>query len=139
MDVTQILSRLSKVRSTGPRRWVACCPAHEDRSPSLSVLERNDGSILLHCFAGCEFKAVVEALALEPSDLFRRENEYRSPPRATLSAWDVLTGLKSEAGIIALLASDIADHKPISSHDADRGMLAFGRIVAAARFINERR
>ena len=42
-------------------RWIARCPAHEDRSPSLSISER-DGRILAHCFAGCPQAAVICAL-----------------------------------------------------------------------------
>lgn len=43
------------------RGWVALCPAHDDRNPSLSLAER-DGKLLLKCFAGCEQRAVVDAL-----------------------------------------------------------------------------
>jgi hypothetical protein len=39
----------------------ACCPAHEDRSPSLSICER-DGRLLWRCHAGCDQGAVLEAL-----------------------------------------------------------------------------
>ena len=37
------------------------CPAHEDRSPSFSVTER-DGRMLVHCLAGCRQIEVLEAL-----------------------------------------------------------------------------
>lgn len=43
------------------RGWVARCPAHDDRSPSLSIADR-DGRVLVHCFAGCSQAAVIEAL-----------------------------------------------------------------------------
>ncbi|MEW6490300.1 MAG: DUF3987 domain-containing protein [Thermodesulfobacteriota bacterium] len=49
--------------------WVARCPAHDDDRSSLSVHEGDDGRILLKCFAGCSFEAVVAALGLKPSDL----------------------------------------------------------------------
>src|ERR1700735_1842265 len=41
--------------------WVAKCPAHDDRNPSLSLREA-DGKILVHCHAGCDPRAVVAAL-----------------------------------------------------------------------------
>lgn len=55
----------SMIRSLGARRvgsqWMAQCPAHEDRNPSLSIRE-TDGKVLLHCHAGCAQRAVIEAL-----------------------------------------------------------------------------
>ena len=41
---------------------VCSCPAHEDRMPSLSVTETRDGSVLVHCFAGCSQTEVIDAL-----------------------------------------------------------------------------
>jgi hypothetical protein len=49
---------------------LALCPAHPDKSPSLSIREGTDGRILLHDFAGCEPQAIVAALGLRLSDLF---------------------------------------------------------------------
>jgi putative DNA primase/helicase len=42
--------------------WVACCPAHEDRTPSLSLRDSPDGQVLIHCHAGCSQAAVIAAL-----------------------------------------------------------------------------
>jgi len=44
------------------RRWVARCPAHEDRNPSLSLADGEGGKVLVHCFGGCEQERVIEAL-----------------------------------------------------------------------------
>jgi hypothetical protein len=44
-------------------RGVIRCPAHEDRSPSLSWRLADDGRALVHCFSGCDFEAIVEAIA----------------------------------------------------------------------------
>lgn len=42
-------------------RGMCCCPAHDDRTPSLSVtLGRK--AILFHCFAGCSNEDVIAAL-----------------------------------------------------------------------------
>ena len=40
---------------------MARCPAHEDREPSLAIRE-TDGKVLVHCHAGCDQRAVVDAL-----------------------------------------------------------------------------
>ena len=41
--------------------WSGRCPAHQDRSPSLSITEK-DGRVLVHCHAGCEQRDVIDAL-----------------------------------------------------------------------------
>lgn len=41
--------------------WSARCPAHDDRTPSMSLTDR-DGRVLVKCHAGCEQASVIEAL-----------------------------------------------------------------------------
>ena len=41
---------------------MVCCPAHEDKSPSLSVNVSKDGRLLVRCFAGCPQDSVIAAL-----------------------------------------------------------------------------
>jgi hypothetical protein len=69
----KLLGRLERVKQTGPGRWLACCPAHEDRSPSLSIRETDDGRVLLHDFGGCEVGDVLAAPGLALADLFSRQ------------------------------------------------------------------
>jgi len=42
--------------------FVAHCPAHEDRTPSLSLRDSRDGVVLVHCHTGCPQSAVIAAL-----------------------------------------------------------------------------
>ena len=70
-DVGGILGRLRKVRRTA-RGWTALCPAHDDREPSLSINEGDDGRILLYCHAGCSTQGVLLALDMTFRDLFPR-------------------------------------------------------------------
>ena len=42
MDVTNILSRLERVRERSADQWSACCPAHDDKSPSLALKDAGD-------------------------------------------------------------------------------------------------
>lgn len=48
-------------RRTGSH-WMAPCPAHEDKSPSLSIRDTDDGKILVHCHAGCDQSVVIGEL-----------------------------------------------------------------------------
>ncbi len=65
--------------------WMACCPAHKDRNPSLSVSEGNDGRVLLNCFAGCSTESVLAALGLTASDLFPENPENPEQTTASMS------------------------------------------------------
>src|SRR5215469_13195759 len=65
----QVLSHLKGVRIS-MHGWRACCPAHADRRPSLSISVGEQGQVLLKCFAGCSLERIVEAMGLTMSDLF---------------------------------------------------------------------
>src|SRR6266566_8464086 len=65
----QVLSQLKGVR-TSMRGWRACCPAHTDSEPSLSIGLGEQGQVLLKCFAGCSLERIVEAMGLTILDLF---------------------------------------------------------------------
>jgi putative DNA primase/helicase len=56
-----IARALPKCRKSG-HGYLACCPAHQDENPSLSITEGRDGKPLAHCFAGCSQAAVIGAL-----------------------------------------------------------------------------
>lgn len=131
-----VISRLSGVRKTGYGRWTACCPAHDDRSPSLLVTERDDGSIGVHCFSGCDVSAVLGAIGLTLGDLFPPRDNYRDkfstkPQRAPFNAMDVLRALLHEALVVALAAEQIAKGQTLSQEDAARVALACERIYEA--------
>lgn len=78
MRVTDFLDRLEKVEG-GHGRWKARCPAHPDKTPSLSISLNDDGDILVHCFAGCTAEQITSAVGLSMTDL------YANPPRQTNS------------------------------------------------------
>lgn len=68
--VQLFLEKLQGVRRTGPGKWIARCPAHDDRSPSLSLKETPAGNVLLYCFAGCQFGDIIGALDMRAADCF---------------------------------------------------------------------
>mgnify|MGYP007100053510 CR=1 FL=1 len=76
--VTRIIQALES-RGSHPRKsgsgWSARCPAHDDRDPSLTVSEGDDGRALVCCHAGCSHIAIAEALGLKEHELF--ENSER--------------------------------------------------------------
>jgi putative DNA primase/helicase len=42
--------------------WIACCPAHDDRTPSLSIRDAGNGKVLVRCHAGCGQEQVISIL-----------------------------------------------------------------------------
>jgi len=65
LTLDDIIPQLRKARTTtrnGLRQVVACCPAHDDSTPSLSITETRDGKLLWHCHAGCSQEAVQREL-----------------------------------------------------------------------------
>jgi hypothetical protein len=138
MSANALLARLDRVRQTGPSRWLARCPAHEDRSPSLSIRELSDGRILLHDFGGCGTDEVLRACDLTMADLFpERLREpvggFRRPPR--IPAFDILVALAHEATVAALILEDIIERRgAVRLGEVERICLVANRLGAGAAY-----
>ena len=61
MDAEYIATRLENASRNGDG-WKACCPAHDDHTPSLSISDGSNGAPLVRCHAGCEQEAVISRL-----------------------------------------------------------------------------
>jgi putative DNA primase/helicase len=72
MNAQEVASRFSHARRSG-KEWIARCPAHADKNPSLSIREA-DGKILLHCHAGCTVESICRGAGIEVSDLFLEQH-----------------------------------------------------------------
>lgn len=129
-----LLSRLDKVKRLGDGRWLARCPAHDDGSPSLSVRETDDGTVLVHCFAGCSAADVLAAVGLDLADLFPDRHEERGPLRRGERhiPRDVLAAVAYEARIVAIAAQDIAAGREVIAEDRERIQRAATRLQTAA-------
>jgi hypothetical protein len=88
VNIGQVLEILHGIHKTR-RGWVACCPAHDDHSPSLSVAVGDNGRVLLKCWAGCTFQEIVAALGFEPSDLSPGKTRPRTPNECRVAAEQV--------------------------------------------------
>ena len=132
MSADALLARLEKVKRTGPDRWQARCPAHDDRGPSLAVRDLVDGRVLLHCFAGCDVHSVLSAISLDMAALFpEREIELGKPEGRPFPAADVLRCLAFEALVVATAGAALFTGQPFSEADRTRLMLAVSRIHEA--------
>jgi len=137
MDVETFLSLLKGVRATGRGRWIARCPHHNDRRPSLAITKGDRVPILLHCFAGCDPDQIVGAVGLELSDLMPdKDPDFNDGERARIAVpftcEQALRCLGTEATFLFVVAADVAAGKRLDN-------LAKDRLIEAASRINEAR
>ena len=59
----ELLARALGGQRTGGT-WMARCPVHDDRKPSLSIRDSDDGKVLVRCHAGCDQTQVIAKLRL---------------------------------------------------------------------------
>jgi len=85
MKTAEILSLLQGVRPCGQDRWRAKCPSHNNKCPSLAVMQAHDGRTLICCHAGCATAAICAALGITFADLFDG-SRYRLDPIALRAA-----------------------------------------------------
>ena len=114
-------------------RWLARCPAHSDKHPSLAIRELDDGRILAHCFAGCAVESVLAAVGLTLSNLYppRAAGYTSKPERRPFPAADVLRAISFEALLVAIAAAHLSKGEPLSEVDRARLMVAHTRIRTA--------
>jgi hypothetical protein len=136
---TKLLDRLDGVRQSGPGRWLARCPAHEDRRPSLSIRELDDGRCLLHDFGGCDTEAVLGALGLEMQALFpeplpeTRQGTGYAPTHSRIPAGDLLVMLDHEALVLWLIANDVVRQGAIPTKEQIARLAQCSARIGAAR------
>ena len=130
MIAEKILDRLELVRETGPGRWTARCPAHDDKTPSLAIRDV-DGKLLLHCFAQCSLHEIVSAAGLELSDLFPDKPGSNKPISNPFPATDILRCLSNEFTVVMLVASDLARDGNLNSETKGRLLQSASRFQSA--------
>lgn len=144
MSAGTLLDRLDGVRQSGPGRWLARCPAHEDRSPSLSIRELDDGRVLLHDFGGCDTQAVLDSLGLEMQALFPERLAGSGPAggytstHSRVPARDLLQIISEEVSVVTIIAADFCDKRSISEDDWRRLQTAANRIHRARDYCHAR-
>lgn len=131
MSAAPLLNRLDGVKQTAPGRWLARCPAHKDRSPSLSIRELDDGRVLLHDFGGCEVGDVLETIGLTLSDLFEKPLGNLASSHSQIPSRDLLEIINHEIIVAAIILADVRLSRAISDEQWMRIAQAAARIGGA--------
>jgi hypothetical protein len=73
LNITELKNLITAKTGNEPKPsgqgFICHCPAHDDKTASLSISAGRDG-LLLNCHAGCTFEAVTAALGINPVELF---------------------------------------------------------------------
>lgn len=135
MKTDAFLAQLQKVKATGRGRWVACCPAHDDRTPSLSIAEGDDGRVLAHCFGGCDVASVAAAVGMTLSDLMPDAPIAHQTRRMRIPAMDVLKAMRFNATVVALAACDMGKGKALSVEEKNKLLAIAGEFQQAIELV----
>lgn len=133
--IDNLLPLLNRVKRTGPSTWVASCPTRDDKRPSMTIRELDDGRVLIHDFGGDSPAEILAAIGLSFDALFPPRlddpTHVGKPERRPFPAADILRAVAFEATIVALAGAAIIAGEPFSQFDKDRLLVAVGRINAA--------
>jgi hypothetical protein len=137
MSLELLLSRLQKVKRSGPDSYMACCPAHDDKTPSLAIKDTGEGKILINCLASCATEDVLGALGMDWEDVMPPKLATPSKPQAQkVYPSDALRAMQSEARVVMMAAFDMAKGKQLNDEDVARLKLAMQRINTAMELAN---
>ncbi|WP_405016431.1 phage/plasmid primase, P4 family [Kitasatospora sp. NBC_00070] len=70
MQITDLLARLRNVTGHADGGYLAACPAHADRTPSLRLWHGENGTVRVTCRSGCTADAVRRAMRVNWTDMF---------------------------------------------------------------------
>ncbi len=129
MKLDQLLGTLTRVKKTGNGTWIACCPAHDDKSPSLTIKQTPD-TILLHCFGGCDVESILGAVGMEFSDLYPEHDRTVSPTR--FPARDVLEATRDHSLYVGACAATMRE-RPLTEEETKRLIQSAEILQHAAR------
>jgi len=135
--IDNIVSRLEKVKKTGSDQYVAICPSHNDKRPSLSIKALPDGKILLHCFAECSIDDVLGSLGLTLEDLFPEKLEPSKTNKRKISATTALEVIYFDGLVVQTTARMIVNKESLTEKDYQRVTSSFMRINSAYDYFKE--
>lgn len=143
MSIEAFLNRLNKVTQKGNGKWLACCPVHNDKSPSLAIDDDN-GVVLIHCFGcGATGPEVADKLGIDISELFPINNtdyeNHTNQSRKYFNSGHVIDALYDEILISTIIIDGIIKDPSQAPQVKDRLVTALSRISDTLVYINYKR
>jgi putative DNA primase/helicase len=105
--------------------WTVRCPAHDDRTPSLSIRDADDGKVLIRCHAGCNQEQVIATLwarGLWTGNGSRRYKRLASRGVAKRTEPNRDDAKRTEAALAIWQAAIPAGGTPVEAYLATRGL-----------------
>ena len=109
------LNKLQKLKQTKNNEWVACCPVHDDKNPSMHIKISDEGDLLLHCF-GCHapYLEILGSLGFDAFDFIPEQKRYKKHNNGTyiktqISGESMLQILDKKLNIIMFVLQDMVD------------------------------
>jgi hypothetical protein len=138
MSLRDKFGTLPKFKMIGPDKATMCCPgpshACGDKNPSLSARETPEGVILLKCWAGCKVHEILQAMGMEPADLYPTPAHSHLPKmRRPFTASDALAGLEYSSLVLVQIANQLETGAPLSEADRRSLLRAATRIQCARK------
>ncbi len=141
----RLMAKLDRIRQNG-KGYTACCPAHDDRNASLSLSQADNGSVLMHCFAGCETAEILAAIGLQSCDLFPHRLRPETPEQRRAARRDAMQAnwsaalnvLAAEVTVVHCACNTLKNGQPLTDDDTTRLHIAHNRIDAAREVLHVR-
>jgi hypothetical protein len=131
MNINDFLSYFEKSYRSGKDEYQCLCPAHNDKTASLSIKNLPDERILIHCFAGCAANDILGAVGLTFDDIVPKRLGDFKPVSKPFNPYAVLKAISNETLLVALAGLEVSNGKTLPQEDKDRLMIAVNRLREA--------
>lgn len=124
INADALLNRLDGLKKTGEGKYLAKCPAHKDKSPSLSIKEIPGEKLLFNCFAGCSAESILAAVGIEWRDIYPARVDDKKERFPQFNTRELFPLLVQESLIALLAVQQIERGEPLTEHDIQRVAIA---------------
>ena len=118
--LAELSTKLNKFRRISEGRYIACCPVHGDKNPSLGITLKDNGKWLINCLScGANGQAVCDVLGIDVTALFPPNDNprYEKQPRIGFSAWQLLHAIQPDLVRLLVIANMLREIEALTEED----------------------